>query len=177
MEVGKDSFMKRLLLYISCIVVSSHCYAQDDRMTIDLDTKFKTLPKELTDPQEVRSTPSQASEEISSSLPENTRFSKEARCFRVRNIAEYTVLGDVSTDFEDMPDGARIRHKSAFRLAPSKSREFCSRGPFFEGGKVELTLKTLVPIFSCKTKIDKEIIIIGRKKIDGDYDTRALCHR
>ena len=169
--------MRICLFTVLITFFSFSALAQGDRMSIDLDTKFKTLPKELTAPEprensgEVNQVPAG---DIQLPLDEDERFSKEARCFRVRNMAEYLVTGDVSTDYEDMPEG-RIRHRSNFRLEPSDSREFCTRGPFYEGGRVEVTIRTLVPIFSCKTTIDKEIIIVGRQKIDGGYDTRALC--
>ncbi|MCF6300527.1 MAG: hypothetical protein L3J52_05355, partial [Proteobacteria bacterium] len=63
-----------------------------------------------------------------------------------------------------------------FRLAPEKFVEFCTTGPFYAGGKVELVLRSFVPIFSCLTRFDKEIIIIGSKRVDGSYETKALCH-
>lgn len=165
--------MRCILVSLLMFFVSgSFAFAQGDRMSIDLDSKFGRTPSEDSGsaPQAASASPSPPA------APSDDRFSKEAKCFTVRNLAEYSVIGDVSTDYEDMPSG-RLRHRSNFRLAPKQKSEFCTRGPFYDGEKVELTIRTLVPIFDCRTRIHKEILILGRKKMDGSYDTRAVCHK
>lgn len=111
----------------------------------------------------------------------------EPICFVVRNEAPYTVYGSFVTELYTAPDGNQARHRSNFRLEaagekdengyPADRGEFCSYGPFFEGRKLELTLRTLVPIFTCKTRIDAgEIVIQGRQLPEGGTETKALCH-
>ena len=64
-----------------------------------------------------------------------------------------------------------------FRLAPKERSEFCTYGPFFDGMKQELVLRSLVPIFSCKTRVDQgEIVIQGRAKPEGGTETWAVCY-
>lgn len=111
----------------------------------------------------------------------------EPLCFQVRNEAEYKVYGNFVTDYYTTPDGTRARHRSNFRLDeagskdpekgfPTDRAEFCSYGPFLEGRKLEMVLRTLVPIFSCKTRIDQgEIVIKGRRKPEGGAETWAEC--
>lgn len=119
---------------------------------------------------------------------EDLDISAEPLCFQVRNEAEFTVIGTVSTDFYTRPDGIRTRHRSNFRFSPAGSidettgepsdrKTFCASGPFFPGRKMELKLKTLIPVFTCKTRVDQgEIIITGRRRADDDgVDMIAYC--
>lgn len=110
----------------------------------------------------------------------------EPICFTVRNEAPYKVYGNFATDQYTRDDGVKTRHRSNFRLDepgskdekgyPSDRAEFCSYGPFMPGRKLELTLRTLFPIFSCRTKIDQgEIVIKGRHKPEGGAETWAEC--
>ena len=108
-------------------------------------------------------------------------------CFNVKNEAPYKVYGSFITDYYTRPDGIRARHKSNFRLEeagatheekgyPIDRAEFCTFGPFYPGRKLELVIRTLVPVFSCKTRIDQgEIVIQGHRKPEGGTETKALC--
>lgn len=97
-------------------------------------------------------------------------------CFKVKNTAEWTILGDVSTDYFTAPDGQRGRHRANFRLGPGEEKEMCSYGPFYPDFKQDLTLRTIVPIFSCRTRIDRgDIIVKGEIGPDGKSKTWAEC--
>lgn len=96
-------------------------------------------------------------------------------CFNVINNAPYTVFGTFITNIYTAEDGTKARHRSNFRLEPNFKSEFCTYGPFYEGRKLELVLRTLIPVFSCKTGINGDIIIQGRKKPEGGTDTWAVC--
>ncbi len=109
-------------------------------------------------------------------------------CFTVRNEAPYRVYGEVSTDYYTAPDGSKARHTGTFRLEKAGTKregkdhfidrsEFCSSGPFYSGRQLEITLRTLIPTFSCKTNIElDEIVIKGRIKEDGTTKTWAICY-
>lgn len=97
-------------------------------------------------------------------------------CFKVKNTAEWTILGDVSTDYFTAPDGQRGRHRANFRLGPGEEKEMCSYGPFYPDFKQDLTLRTIVPIFSCRTRVDKgDILVKGEIGSDGKSKTWAEC--
>lgn len=109
-------------------------------------------------------------------------------CFKVVNEADYTILGNFATSEFTRPDGVVSRHRSNFRLGaagtkekdgtPADSAEFCSYGPFYEGRKLELVLRTLFPVFTCKTKIDQgPLVIKGRHKPEGGVETWAECFK
>jgi hypothetical protein len=97
------------------------------------------------------------------------------QCFNVINKAPYTVLGTVSTDYYDHPSGTKARHRSNFNLKSGEQTRFCTQGPYYEGGKLELVIRTLVPVFDCKTRVDADIIINGRQKPEGGTDSWAVC--
>jgi hypothetical protein len=109
-------------------------------------------------------------------------------CFTVKNEAPYKVYGNFITDYYTAPDGSRARHRSNFRLDepgskdaegnPADAAEFCSYGPFLPGRKLELVLRTLVPIFNCQTRIDQgPIVIKGFRKPEGGTETYAECYQ
>jgi hypothetical protein len=110
-------------------------------------------------------------------------------CFALRNTADYTVFGKFSTAKYTRPDGVVTRHRSNFRLEPAGSvdektgektdrSEYCTYGPFLPDRQLILTIRTLVPVFECNTRVDtgQEIVIKGaRKADDSGVDTWAEC--
>lgn len=108
-------------------------------------------------------------------------------CFTLRNTADHMIYGTFGTNYYVAADGTQARHRSNFQLDaagkkdgegfPSDAAEFCSYGPFFEGRKLELTLRTLFPVFSCYTKIESgEILIKSKRKADDSgNDMWAEC--
>ncbi len=124
-------------------------------------------------------------------LPANLmaqEITEQPICFIVRNEAPYRVYGEVSTDYYTAPNGSKSRHTGSFRLEKSGTKregkdyfidrsEFCSSGPFYPNRQLEITLRTLFPIFSCKTSIElDEIVINGQIKEDGSTKTWITCY-
>ncbi len=109
-------------------------------------------------------------------------------CFTIRNEAPYKIYGQMATDYYTAPDGTKARHTGTFRLEKAGTRhkekdhfidrsEFCSSGPFYDGRQLELTLRTLIPIFTCKTNVEVgEIVINGMQRDDGTTKTWATCY-
>lgn len=114
-------------------------------------------------------------------------ITSEPVCFQVRSEAPYKIYGSFVTDYYTRPDGIRARHRSNFRLEevgathpeegyPMDRAEFCSYGPFYPGRKLELVIRTLLPVFSCITAVDQgEIVISGRRKPEGGTVSTAAC--
>lgn len=113
---------------------------------------------------------------------------QEPICFALRNEAEYRIYGNFATDRFTRPDGIVARHRSTFRLEAAGSKdedgkytdreEFCSYGPFLPNRMLILTLRTLFPVFECRTRIDtgQEIVIKGvRRADDSGVLTWAEC--
>jgi hypothetical protein len=102
----------------------------------------------------------------------------EPACFTVYNDAPYKVLGTIATDYFTRDDGIKTRHRSNFRLEPGERNEFCTTGPFYPDWTLELILRSLFPVFNCRTRIDQgEIVIHGRVKPEGGTETWADCFR
>lgn len=100
----------------------------------------------------------------------------EPYCMVLHNDTGYTVLGSIGTDYYVAPDGTKGRHVSNFRLAKDEKQQVCSNGPFFEGYKLELVIRTLFPVFSCKTGLGGEVRIYITKKEDGrTNEYHATC--
>ena len=115
-------------------------------------------------------------------------ITSEPICFTIRNEAPYTVLGEVTTNYFTAPDGTEARHSGTFRLEkagtldeekghPLDVVELCSTGPFYPNRQLELTLRTLIPVFSCMTSIELgEIVVKGHRKKEGGTKTWAVCY-
>ena len=97
-------------------------------------------------------------------------------CFNIFNKAPYSIRGSVMSDKYVTKDGITAHHRSNFRLDTGEYTEFCSTGPFYEGRRLELTLRTLVPIFSCKTRADQNVTVFGHhREEEGGTETWATC--
>ena len=103
----------------------------------------------------------------------------EPICFTLRNTADYTVAGNLATAHFQRPDGIVSRHRSNFRLSaagsfndagePTDREDFCSYGPFLPDRQLLLTIRTLFPVFECKTRIDQgEIVLKGQRRADDN---------
>ncbi len=66
------------------------------------------------------------------------------------------------------------RHEANFNLQDGENVEICSTGPFFDGYKVELTIRTIMPLFSCMTRLSGEIVL-RRKEENGIKMLYADC--
>lgn len=97
-------------------------------------------------------------------------------CFRVINEAPYTLMGSLYTNFYTDKERQKARHTSNFRLEPGQSQPYCSYGPFYEGQKLNLVLRSLVPLFSCKTALHSDIYLRGKVLENGGTQSWATCH-
>lgn len=103
-------------------------------------------------------------------------FSPTPICSDLINETGYAVYGAVETDRLQDPRGEIIHYKSNFRLKAGESTQICSNGPFFEGGKLTLTLRSLFPLFECKTSLGQPITIHATPKERGGFDWSATCY-
>ena len=106
---------------------------------------------------------------------EPTEVTQQPVCFEIRNTMDYTVYGSFVTAAYTAPEGVTARHHSNFRLAPRHYAQFCSTGPFYPGRKLDLQLRTLIPVFECRTAIGAPIVIRGEKREDGGTRIVADC--
>jgi hypothetical protein len=99
----------------------------------------------------------------------------EPVCFNVINKAPYTVTGTIGSNVFRNKDGIETYHRGNFRLEQGQQTNFCAAGPFYAGRRLDLTLRSLIPLFSCRTAVTGDIIIYGRHKEEGGTDTWAAC--
>lgn len=106
-------------------------------------------------------------------------ISTQPICFNVINDSEHRVYGEIATDYITRDDGQKIHHTGSFRLEAAGTRheekghfldraEFCSSGPFFPQRQLELVIRTLIPVFSCKFTPELGDVIIQSATVDQD---------
>lgn len=98
-------------------------------------------------------------------------------CFSIRNGTSYTVFGSIVTEYYMTDKGIPGRDRNNFRLDAGEIKEHCSNGPFYgeNGDELELVLRTVIPIFSCRFPAYGEILIYSEKNKDGSTKTLAAC--
>lgn len=96
-------------------------------------------------------------------------------CASIRNDAGHTVMGVMRTAGFKSTKGQVQFHEGPFVLEDGENVVVCSTGPFYPGYKVELTLRTIMPLFTCQTRLSGEIVIRKRKDKDGITELYADC--
>lgn len=84
-------------------------------------------------------------------------------CATLVNSADQQVMGVIKTEAFKYK-GQIVRHESTFDLQDGETVVVCSTGPFFPGYKVELTIKTIMPLFSCLTRLSGDIVLRRKEK-------------
>lgn len=109
--------------------------------------------------------------------PASGQFSETPVCSDLVNKSGHTVFGEIQTHRVQKSDGEIIYYSSNFRLAKDEATKICSSGPFFEGQRIRLKLRSLVPLFECKTRLGDVIAINAAPKKEGrGYDWSATCY-
>lgn len=98
-----------------------------------------------------------------------------SRCFTLVNAAPYTMTGSMVTAPYETADATKARQRLNFRLKPKESHRFCTFGPFYPGDRLELVIRTLVPLFSCYTAAQGEIVLRGEMKAEGGTRSWVDC--
>ncbi len=97
-------------------------------------------------------------------------------CGVLVNRSDQTIMGTISTAGQTVSSGDVVRHQDNFKLKSGDRKDFCANGPFFEGKRLEITLRTIVPLFTCKTQIDKEIYMDAKLDENGINRLSATCY-
>lgn len=96
-------------------------------------------------------------------------------CGMIVNRSGQTVMLTIDTQPQRVRSGDMVRHSENLKLAEGEKREICARGPFYEGQRLELTIRSLVPLFHCRTKIDRDIVIESSPLPAGGRKLSATC--
>lgn len=98
-------------------------------------------------------------------------------CGKIVNESGYKIYGSISTPIAGERQGVKARHQASLRLDPGEKLDVCSEGPFYDGQRLELTLRSLFPIFSCKTQIGgRTITIRSEPRPQGGVKFYADCY-
>ena len=97
-------------------------------------------------------------------------------CSYLTNRSDQTIIGTIATAAQTVASGDVVKHRQNFKLSSGERRQFCAAGPFYEGRRLELTLRTIIPLFSCKTKIEREIFLDAQPDDNGIKKLSATCH-
>lgn len=96
-------------------------------------------------------------------------------CGKLENRSDQTILGSISTAPQRVSMGDFVSHTENFKLEAGEKWDICTRGPFYPGQKLELTIRTLIPLFSCKTKIDQTVYLHAKPEQGGFTKLSATC--
>lgn len=94
-------------------------------------------------------------------------FSDAPLCLKIHNTIDHEVLGHIETA-EYYDDAGKLSwHRSNFRIKEDETKEVCSTGPFFDGYKLRIVIKTLMPLYSCKTEMNRTVTLSNQTDENG----------
>jgi len=96
-------------------------------------------------------------------------------CANLRNMTDQTIMGVVRTAPFKATTGDVQRHEGSFRLEPDEIATICSKGPFYDGYRVELVIRTIIPLFTCKTRLSGDIYLRKTENSEGITKLYAEC--
>lgn len=100
---------------------------------------------------------------------------REPICSALINRSDQTILGTLSTAPQEAASGDKIAHRDNFRLASGEKKEFCVSGPFYEGRRIKLVIRTLMPLFECKTRVEEPVYLDAEEGDNGMKKLSATC--
>lgn len=102
-------------------------------------------------------------------------ISEQPLCVTLYNNSENEILGHIETaSYTDLENNIS-QHISGFKIAPMQRQDFCSTGPFFEGYKLRLVLKTSMPLYSCLIETGREITMSSERDETSGWILSADC--
>lgn len=81
------------------------------------------------------------------------------RCLRLVNETSETVYGLITTAPQDENTPPQRMNIKLTPEGDHKVLRVCSAGPFYEGGRLRLVLRTIVPVFECKTVAAGDVVV------------------
>lgn len=102
-------------------------------------------------------------------------YSPLPHCALIKNETLDEMIIQIRTDYYLRDDGSRDYYETILRIDAGKDREICAKGPFYPEYKVDLIIKSLFPLFDCKTKLQGEIPVRERKDGSGSREFYAVC--
>lgn len=76
---------------------------------------------------------------------------------------------------QTLKDGSLQQFSDTFKLKPKESTQICASGPFYEGRRIDLTIRTLIPLFNCKAALGEEIFLDMKQNDDMTKTYSATC--
>ncbi len=96
-------------------------------------------------------------------------------CTYMTNRSDQAILGTIELASQTLPSGETITHSENFRLKAGDKRQVCAAGPFYEGRRIRLVLRTVMPLFECKTKLNHEIFLDATPQPGSYRKLSATC--
>jgi hypothetical protein len=96
-------------------------------------------------------------------------------CGKLINDSTVSIHGSIATMAQIVESGESLTHTLNFALKPGEETEICSKGPFYDGQRLDLTIRTLIPLFNCRTRIDRDIYLRMEEEQDGTKTYSATC--
>jgi len=96
-------------------------------------------------------------------------------CTYMTNRSEQTIIGTIGLAAQTLPDGQVAALSENFKLKAGEKRQVCAAGPFFEGRRIKIVLRTIMPLFECKTKMNHEIFLDADPQAEGFKKLSATC--
>lgn len=96
-------------------------------------------------------------------------------CSKLTNRSSVTIQGTITLAPQRLENGDVHQFSDNFKLSPGQRQDLCASGPFYEGRRIDLTIRTLFPLFSCKAALGQEIFLDMEEGPGGTKKYSATC--
>lgn len=100
----------------------------------------------------------------------------EPICTFLVNRSDQVIMGTVLTAPQTLESGDNVRHRQNFKLAAGAKQQICAAGPFYAGRRLEVVIRTLIPLFTCRTTLSQEIYLDATPVGGGMKKLSATCY-
>lgn len=97
-------------------------------------------------------------------------------CTQLINRSKQEIMGTISTAPQALNSGDVAPMRENFKLSPDEKKDVCTTGPFLAGRKINLILRTIIPLFECETALTGPIYLDVVTTDSGFRTLSATCH-
>lgn len=102
-------------------------------------------------------------------------ITKQPLCFELENQTGFRIYTSVESSQVANDTESASYHRNNIYLQDKEVRQICSRGPFFSGRSLKVSVRTVFPIFQCYFPAQGRMTIKAARDADNEMIYSANC--
>lgn len=100
---------------------------------------------------------------------------KQPLCFELENKAGFRIYTSVESSQVANDTDSASYHRTNIYMKDKEVRQICSRGPFFPGYSLKVSVRTVFPVFQCYFPAQGRMTITAARDADNEMIYSANC--